>query len=214
MEMVKHRKGVYERYIKRLFDIVCSGVALVALSPVILVVSAIVHKKLGSPVIFTQERPGLNGKVFTLYKFRTMTDQKDEWGHYLPDKARLTPFGAKLRSTSLDELPELWNIFKGEMSVVGPRPLRVEYLGRYNEKQRHRHDVKPGLTGLAQVNGRNAITWERRFEYDIEYVQNICFLLDAKIIFKTIGIVIRKTGISSGSSSTMEPFMGSDAETK
>ena len=199
---------MYEKCIKRLLDIVLSGMALIVLSPVLLVVAILVRTKLGSPVIFHQERPGKDEKIFTLRKFRTMTDEKDENGNLLPDEIRLTKFGKMLRSTSLDELPELWNIFIGDMSIVGPRPLLVRYLPRYNEEQKHRHDVRPGLTGWAQVNGRNALTWEKKFEYDVEYVRNISFIMDVKIIFKTVLAVVKKDGISSETSATMEEFMG------
>ena len=162
------------------------------------------------PIIFKQERPGLNGKIFTLYKFRTMTDKRDENGELLPDAVRLTKFGKMLRSTSLDELPELFNILNGDMSVVGPRPLLVEYLPRYNAHQARRHEVRPGFTGLAQVNGRNSITWEEKFNWDVQYVDHITFLEDWKIIFKTVGTVLKREGISSETSVTMEKFMGSE----
>ena len=168
---------LYQYVFKRLLDILISGIALIILSPVLLIVALLVRTKLGSPVLFKQERPGKDEKIFTLYKFRTMTDERDENGALLPDEVRLTSFGKMLRSTSLDELPELLNIFKGEMSIIGPRPLLVKYLPLYNETQKHRHDVKPGLTGLAQINGRNAITWEKKFEYDVEYVNNLSFSL-------------------------------------
>lgn len=200
---------MYRKYFKRVFDFVCSFLALIILSPVLLVTALLVRIKLGTPVIFKQKRPGLNEKIFTLYKFRTMTDQKDEQGNFLPDEVRLTKFGKMLRSTSLDELPELWNILKGDMSVVGPRPLLVEYLPLYNEKQRRRHSVKPGLTGLAQINGRNLITWEQRFAYDIKYVDLISFSSDFKIIFKTFFKTITRQGISSETNATMEDFRGS-----
>lgn len=201
--------GFYERYIKRLIDIVLSGCALVVLSPVLLIVAFLVRTKLGSPVLFKQKRPGLNEEIFEMYKFRTMTDERDENGELLPDEVRLTSFGKKLRSTSLDELPELINIFKGDMSIIGPRPLMVSYLPLYNEVQKHRHDVKPGLTGWAQVSGRNLLSWEDRFEKDVEYVNNISFLFDMRIFFKTIGAVLKKEGISSETSETMEDFKGS-----
>lgn len=199
---------MYRHFIKRLLDICLSGMALILLSPVLLVVAVLVRTKLGSPVLFKQERPGKNEKIFTLYKFRTMTDEKDEKGQLLPDEVRLTSFGKMLRSTSLDELPELINIFKGEMSIIGPRPLLVKYLPLYNEEQKHRHDVRPGLTGLAQINGRNAITWERKFEYDVEYVKNLSFALDCKIFFETIKAVLKREGISSATDATMEAFKG------
>ena len=187
---MEHRSGFYERYIKRVMDVVLSGAALVVLSPVLLVTAALVRVKLGSPVVFCQERPGKNEKIFKLYKFRTMTDARDENGQLLPDEVRLTRFGCLLRSTSLDELPELWNIFKGDMSIVGPRPLLVEYLPYYNEDERHRHDVRPGLTGLAQVNGRNNLTWEQKFSFDLQYIRNISFVFDLKITFLTVKKVI------------------------
>jgi len=189
-------------------DIVLSLIALIVLSPVMLVVAVLVKAKLGSPVIFRQERPGLHENIFTMYKFRTMTDEQDENGELLPDSVRLTKFGRFLRSTSLDELPELWNILKGDMSIVGPRPLLVQYLPLYNDHQRRRHEVRPGLTGLAQVSGRNAISWEEKFDLDVEYVENISFPRDCSIIFRTILKVFMKEGISSGTSVTMEPFQG------
>ena len=168
--------------------------------------------KLGSPVLFKQERPGLNGKVFTLYKFRTMTDEKDSEGNLLPDEVRLTSFGKLLRSTSLDELPELFNILNGDMSVVGPRPLLVKYLPLYNEHQARRHEVRPGFTGYAQVHGRNAICWEEKFNLDVEYVDHVTFLGDWRIIFQTVRTVLKKEGISSDTAVTMEEFMGTDVE--
>lgn len=203
-----HKKGFYEKYIKRPQDATCAAVAIVLLSPVLAGIALTVRKKLGSPVLFTQERPGLNGKVFKLYKFRTMTDERDENGELLSDEVRLTPFGAKLRSTSLDELPELFNMLKGDMSMVGPRPLLVRYLDRYNEHQARRHEVRPGFTGLAQVHGRNSITWEEKFDWDIKYVDHISFKGDWKIVFQTVKTVLKREGISSESSSTMEEFMG------
>lgn len=205
---MQHRAGFYEKYIKRLLDIVLSGAALVILSPVLLITAVLVRIKLGSPVIFTQERPGKDEKVFKLHKFRSMTDARDENGNLLPDKERLTRFGAKLRSLSIDELPELWDIFRGKMSIVGPRPLLVKYLPLYNEEQHHRHDVRPGLTGWAQVHGRNLTSWEERFEYDVEYVNNISFALDVKIIIMTIRCVLGREGINADGSATMEAFVG------
>lgn len=207
---MEHKKGMYERYIKRLLDLILSCIALICLSPILLIVAILVRVKLGSPVIFKQKRPGKDEKIFTLYKFRTMTDKKDEKGNLLPDSQRLTKFGKFLRSTSLDELPELINIIKGDMSIVGPRPLLVQYLERYNQEQRRRHEVRPGLTGLAQVNGRNAISWEEKFNKDVEYIDNITFIGDVKIVFKTVINVIKKDGISSETSATMEEFMGSE----
>lgn len=199
---------MYKRYIKRLLDILISLCGIIILSPVYLVVWILVRVKLGKPALFTQERPGKDEKIFKLYKFRSMTDERDEEGKLLPDEVRLTPFGKKLRSTSLDELPELFNILKGEMSVIGPRPLLIKYLPLYNESQKHRHDVRPGLTGLAQINGRNAITWEKKFEYDVEYVNQLSFLMDLKIFFGTIKAVLKRDGINSETDATMEAFTG------
>ena len=207
--MKKHKKGFYEKYIKRPQDFCCALAAIIVLSPIMAVTAVLVRVKLGSPVIFKQERPGLHGKIFTLYKFRTMTDAKDKNGNLLPDEVRLTKFGKMLRSTSLDELPELINMLKGDMAVVGPRPLLVKYLPLYNEYQARRPEVRPGFTGYAQVNGRNAITWEDKFEKDVFYVDHITFLGDWKIIFQTLKTVIKREGISSGSSVTMEEFKGS-----
>ena len=201
---------MYEKYIKRLLDIILAIISIVILSPIFLILIVCVYIKLGSPVIFKHKRPGKDEKIFSLYKFRTMTDERDEDGRLLPDEERLNSFGKKLRSTSLDEIPELLNIIKGDMSFVGPRPLLVQYLPLYNEKQKHRHDVRPGFTGLAQVNGRNSISWEEKFEWDIRYVENITFLNDCKIILKTIKIVFKREGISSNSSVTMEEFKGED----
>lgn len=203
-----HRKGFYERFIKRSQDFILSLFALVVLSPVFLVLAILVRVKLGSPVIFKQERPGLNGRIFTLYKFRSMSDARDENGNLLPDEVRLTRFGKILRSTSLDELPELVNILKGDMSIVGPRPLLVRYLPLYNEHQARRHEVRPGFTGYAQVHGRNAITWEDKFDKDVYYVDHVSFLMDWKIILRTVLTVLKREGISSSGSVTMEPFRG------
>jgi undecaprenyl phosphate N,N'-diacetylbacillosamine 1-phosphate transferase len=202
-------QGIYQRYLKRPMDFILSLIALIILSPVFLVVALLVRINLGSPVIFKQQRPGLNEKIFTMYKFRTMTDERDENGELLPDAVRLTKFGKFLRSTSLDELPELFNILKGDMSIVGPRPLLVQYLPLYNEHQRRRHEVRPGLTGLAQVNGRNAISWEEKFDLDVEYVDNITFINDWKIIFSTLKKVVLREGINSETAATMEFFEGS-----
>lgn len=207
-----HKKGFYEKYVKRPQDFICALCALIILSPVMLITALLIRKNLGSPVIFTQDRPGLNGKVFKLYKFRSMTSEVDQKGKLLPDEVRLTSFGKKLRSTSLDELPSLINILKGDMSVVGPRPLLVRYLSRYNEHQARRHEVRPGFTGYAQVNGRNAISWERKFDLDVEYVDNISFKGDWKIILQTIRTVLKRDGISSDTSVTMEEFMGNEKE--
>lgn len=203
---------MYQKYIKRLLDIIISFTALVILSPVLLIVAFLVRIKLGSPVIFHQDRPGYHEKVFKLCKFRSMTDARDEHGNLLPDEVRLTKFGKALRATSLDELPELWNILKGDMSLIGPRPLLVKYLPLYNEFQRHRHDVKPGLTGWAQVNGRNTISWEQRFEYDVYYVNHISFWMDVKILFQTVAVVFRHNDINSATDATMEAFTGTKTE--
>lgn len=202
--------GPYEAAIKRPLDIASSAMVLVLLLPVMGMIALFVRVKLGLPVLFKQKRPGLDEKVFTLYKFRTMTDEKDKEGKLLPDEKRLTKFGKWLRSTSLDELPELFNILKGDMSFVGPRPLLVEYLPRYSRGQRHRHDVKPGLTGLAQVSGRNGISWEEKFEDDVRYAKKITFLGDVRILLKTVEAVLKKDGISSGTSETMEEFTGNE----
>ena len=188
---------MYAKYIKRILDFVLSLLALIVLSPILIIIAILVRIKLGSPVLFKQKRPGKNEKIFTLYKFRTMTDAKDKNGDLLPDEIRLTKFGKFLRSTSLDELPELFNILKGDMSIVGPRPLAVQYLPYYNEQEKHRHDVRPGLTGLAQINGRNAVDWEKRFEFDIKYINELSFINDIKIILKTILKVIKKDGIQT-----------------
>lgn len=208
--ILMHKKGVYEKYIKRPQDMLCALLALIVLSPILFITAFLVRVKLGSPVIFKQERPGLNGKIFTLYKFRTMTDERDSEGNLLPDEVRLTKFGKLLRSTSLDELPELLNILFGDIAVIGPRPLLVEYLPRYNAEQRRRHEVRPGLSGLAQVNGRNAISWEDKFKYDVQYVDHVTFLGDWKIIFQTILNVIKRDGINSETAATMEVFMGTE----
>ncbi|WP_305853359.1 sugar transferase [Vagococcus sp. CY52-2] len=202
------KETFYVKYMKRFLDIILSGLALIVLSPIYLVVAILVRTKLGSPVIFIQKRPGKDNKVFNMYKFRTMTDRRDGQGNLLPDDERLTSFGKILRSTSLDELPELWNIFKGDMSIVGPRPLLIEYLDIYTDDQIKRHLVRPGLTGLAQVNGRNAISWSEKFQFDIDYIESISFSLDIKIIFLTIKKVLIKEGISSDTSVTIEKFNG------
>ncbi len=204
----KHKAGIYEKYVKRLLDICCALVGLVALSPVLLITALLVRIRLGSPVIFCQERPGKDERIFKLYKFRSMSDARDAEGNLLPDEQRLTSFGKTLRSLSIDELPELWCILKGDLSLVGPRPLKVEYLPLYNERQHRRHEVRSGLTGYAQVHGRNAISWEERFELDVYYVEHISFLLDMKIVFQTFFAVLKREGISSETSVTMEPFRG------
>lgn len=196
--------------VKRFFDIVSSLLAIIVLAVPMVILAVLIRVKLGGPVLFKQERPGKDGRIFTLLKFRTMTNACDENGELLPDEVRLTKFGIFLRSTSLDELPELFNILKGDMSVIGPRPLLVQYLPRYNEHQSRRHLVRPGLTGWAQVNGRNAISWEQKFDYDVEYVENVNLFLDIKIIFMTVINVIKKDGISSETSATMEEFMGTE----
>lgn len=209
---IKTSNTIYRRFIKRPMDFILSFVAIILLSPVLLIVAILVRLKLGSPIIFKQKRPGLDEKIFTMYKFRTMTDEKDENGDLLEDSVRLTKFGRLLRASSLDELPELFNILKGEMSIVGPRPLLVQYLGLYNEHQRRRHNVRPGLSGHAQVNGRNGISWEDKFNLDVEYVDHVSFIGDWKIIFVTIKKVFIKEGISSETAVTMEPFSGTKVD--
>lgn len=211
--MKKHKAhGFYEKYAKRPLDILCALAAIIVFCWLYLLVAILVRCKLGSPIIFKQERPGKDGKIFKLYKFRTMTDKKDENGQLLPDNIRLTKFGKFLRSTSLDELPEAFNILKGDMSVIGPRPLLVEYLPLYNEKQSRRHEVRPGLSGYAQVHGRNAVSWNEKFDLDVEYVDNITFLGDVKIIVTTVLKAIKREGISSETSVTVEPFRGNNSE--
>ncbi|MFE3977720.1 MULTISPECIES: sugar transferase [unclassified Priestia] len=200
--------GIYRKYIKRLLDIVLSLIAIIGLSFVFLIVAFLVRVKLGSPILFKQKRPGMNEKIFLMYKFRTMTDAKGADGELLPDDVRLTKFGKFLRSTSLDELPELFNILKGDMSLVGPRPLLVQYLPLYNKHQKRRHEVRPGLSGLAQVNGRNTISWEEKFDLDVRYVENLSFLLDITIIFFTIKKVFIREGINSETAATVEVFRG------
>ncbi len=201
--------GVYEKYIKRLLDIICALAALIVFCWLYAIVAVLVRVKLGSPVLFKQERPGKNEKIFKLYKFRTMTDEKDENGELLPDEIRLTKFGKFLRKTSLDELPEAINILKGDMSVVGPRPLLVRYLPLYNEHQKHRHDVRPGLSGWAQVNGRNTVSWEEKFNYDVYYANHVTFSMDVKIVWLSfVQAFFKREGISSETSATMEEFTG------
>lgn len=211
-EEARVKKCRYRRFLKRPMDFILSLMAIIALSPVLIIVGVLVRFKLGSPVLFKQKRPGLNEKIFTMYKFRTMTDEKDENGELLPDSVRLTKFGRMLRSTSLDELPELFNILRGDMSIVGPRPLLIRYLELYNDHQKRRHEVRPGLSGYAQVNGRNAISWEDKFNLDVEYVDNVSFIFDLRIILLTIKKVFVKEGISSDTSVTMEPFRGNKIE--
>ena len=207
--MKKHRPyGLYERFFKRPVDILCALAAMIVFCWLYALVALLVRVKLGSPVIFSQERPGKDEKIFRLYKFRTMTDARDENGELLPNEQRLTPFGKRLRAWSLDELPEALNILKGDMSVVGPRPLRVKYLPRYNETQRRRHEVRPGLSGYAQVHGRNAVTWEEKFAMDVEYVDHITFLGDAKIVFETVAKAVKREGISGEGTATVTYFQG------
>ncbi|MBD5509427.1 MAG: sugar transferase [Lachnospiraceae bacterium] len=197
---------MYKRYMKRCLDFILSLCGIIVLSPVLVILAVLVRVKLGSPILFHQERPGKNEKVFKLYKFRSMTDEKDAQGNLLPDEERLPRFGRILRSTSLDELPELFNILMGDMSLIGPRPLLVRYLPYYTEEERHRHDVRPGLTGLAQVNGRNALGWEDRFRYDLYYVEHLNLLLDIKIIGMTVGKVLKRSGTLSGADQTVADF--------
>lgn len=199
---------MYKNYIKRILDFLLSGIVLIILAIPLIIVGLLIKVQLGSPILFRQKRPGKNGKIFEIIKFRTMNNTKDENGNLLPDDLRLTKFGKFIRSTSIDELPELINILKGDMSIVGPRPLLVEYLDLYNEEQKHRHDVRPGLTGLAQVNGRNCITWEAKFKYDIEYVKNVTFINDCRIILKTIEKVLLREDINASENITMEKFKG------
>ena len=201
---------IYKTYIKRFLDIVISLCAIIILSPIYMVLGILVRCKLGSPVLFHQDRPGKDGRIFHMYKFRSMTDERDENGELLSDEVRLTPFGKKLRATSLDELPELFCILKGDMSLVGPRPLLVRYLPLYSERQRHRHDVRPGLTGWAQVNGRNTLTWPQKFEYDVEYTEKVSFLMDIKILFMTVSNVLKREGISPEGAATMDFFKGEE----
>lgn len=208
----KGKGRIYKYFLKRPIDVLLSLLAMIVLSPILLIVAMLVRVKLGGPVIFKQKRPGQHEKIFTLYKFRSMTDKRNKNGELLSDKIRLTKFGKMLRSTSLDELPELFNIISGDMSIVGPRPLLIQYLPRYNEFQKRRHEVRPGLSGLAQVNGRNAISWEQKFNFDIQYIDSICFTEDMKIIFLTIKKVFVRDGIHSDTAATMEGFRGTNSE--
>lgn len=212
--MKKFKKRLYKIYIKRKLDIVFSFFALVLLSPMLLIVAILVKLKLGSPILFKQERPGIDGEIFIMYKFRTMTDEIDESGNLLPDYKRLTKFGKLLRSTSLDELPELINIIKGDMSIIGPRPLLVQYLPLYNTHQKRRHEVRPGLTGLAQAHGRNELSWEDKFTLDVEYVDNISFTNDLKILFLTLKKILKREGINQVGGVTMEDFKGTGVREK
>lgn len=209
-----HKAGFYEKYVKRLLDIVLSGLALIILSPLLLATIILVRVKLGRPVVFCQERPGKDEVIFKLHKFRSMSDARDGNGNLLPDEVRLGKFGKVLRATSCDELLELFDIFIGKMSIVGPRPLLVEYLPLYNAEQHRRHEVRPGLTGWAQVHGRNLTSWEERFRYDVEYVDNISFWLDLKIVFMTVKCVLVREGISAEGCATMEAFKGEKVETR
>lgn len=202
--MKQGKQGIYARYIKRLLDIFLSGCALLVLSPVLLIVAILVRVKLGSPVIFCQERPGRDEKIFKMYKFRSMTDERDVDGELFPDEVRLTKFGRLLRATSLDELPELWNIFRGDMSIVGPRPLLVKYLQYYTEEEHHRHDVRPGLTGLAQVSGRNFLPWAERFALDVKYSRQITFAGDVKILLLTVKKVLHHDDIAVGDEQVLQ----------
>jgi undecaprenyl phosphate N,N'-diacetylbacillosamine 1-phosphate transferase len=210
--MERKKRGIYCRFLKRPMDFMLSLIAILVLSPVILIITFLVRIKLGSPVFFKQRRPGLNENIFMMYKFRTMIDEKNENGELLPDSARLTKFGSFLRSTSMDELPELFNILRGDMSIIGPRPLLVQYLTLYNEQQKRRHSVRPGLSGLAQVNGRNVISWEEKFKLDVEYVDNVNFVDDWKIILLTLMKVLVREGINSENEVTMVPFNGAQKE--
>jgi|SRR5690625_2704229 len=210
--MNNSKGGIYRRFIKRPMDFILSLIAIIVLSPLFIMIATLIKMKLGSPILFKQKRPGMNEKIFIMYKFRTMTDERDENGNLLPDSVRLTKFGSLLRSTSLDELPELFNILKGDMSLIGPRPLMVQYLPLYNNHQKRRHEVRPGLSGLAQISGRNTINWEDKFNLDVEYVDNVSFIEDWKIIIATIKVVFARDGINSENTATMEPFKGTKIE--
>lgn len=209
----RQKKGFYEKYIKVPQDVLLAVLALILLGPVLLVVAILIRVKLGAPVVFKQERAGKDGKPFYMYKFRSMSDERDAEGNLLPDEQRLNRFGARLRSTSLDELPSLWNVVKTDCSLVGPRALYMKYIPRYSDRQARRLEVRPGITGLAQINGRNAISWEKRFDYDVRYVNSITFLGDWRILFQTVGKVLKREGITSATSATMEEFMGDKVET-
>lgn len=212
--MEKAKRGPYALFFKRMIDIICSILVLILFCWLYFIIAILVRIKLGSPILFRQNRPGKidsrtgKEKIFCLYKFRTMTDARDENGELLPDSVRLVPFGSWLRKTSMDEIPEIINILKGDMSIIGPRPLLVRYLDRYSEKQHHRHDVRPGLTGYAQTHGRNNISWEDKFAMDVWYTKNVTFINDVRIILDTIRTVLKQEGISSETSATMEEFMG------
>lgn len=210
--MQNSKGGIYSRFIKRPLDFLLALVALIVLSPILLIIIILIRIKLGSPVLFIQERPGKDEKIFKMYKFRTMTDARDNKDQLLPNEVRLTKFGKMLRSTSLDELPGLINIIKGDMSIIGPRPLLIDYLPLYNEHQKKRHNVRPGLSGLAQVNGRNAITWDQKFDYDVRYIEEITFVNDVKIILSTILKVIKRADINSSDQVTMERFTGTNQQ--
>ena len=199
---------MYKNFIKPIFDKLLALILIIIFSPIMIITAILIYLKMGRPIVFTQDRPGYKGKIFKIYKFRTMTQERDENGNLLPDEKRLKGIGKVIRSLSLDELPQLFNVLKGDMSFVGPRPLLVEYLDLYNEEQKKRHDVLPGITGWAQVNGRNAISWEQKFKYDVEYVEKQSFLFDLKILFLTALKVIKKEGISQQGNATMEKFNG------
>lgn len=203
---------MYKNLIKPILDFILAFLLIIIFSPIILIVALLIKLKLGSPILFTQERPGLNGKIFRIYKFRTMSDERDSKGDLLSDELRLKGFGKFIRKSSLDELPQLFNVLKGEMSFVGPRPLLVEYLKLYNQEQAKRHNVKPGITGWAQVNGRNAISWEEKFKLDVYYVEHISFMLDCKILYMTFFKVLKHKDINSNTNITMEKFTGNQSE--
>ena len=214
MAQAVHKANFYERCVKRALDFIIALAFIVLFWWMYAILAILVKIKLGTPVLFTQERPGKGENIFKMYKFRTMTDECDANGELLPDEVRLTKFGRALRSTSLDELPEVFNILKGDMSLIGPRPLLVQYLPLYNEEQRHRHDVRPGMTGWAQVNGRNALSWEQKFAYDVEYARNCTFTMDLKVFLTTFKVIFSRSGISSGTSVTMEAFTGTPSDGK